>query len=101
MSRAESTMRAVRATRERWYSSKALWKSLSQTRSASPSVTASSIAMHAPCARYCSVGCAASPSSVVRPWLHIAIGSRSAVAQRVQSLERSMSWRAFGQMPSK
>jgi len=67
----------------------------------SSGVTASSIAMQAPCARYCSVGCAASPSSVTRPKFHCPIGSRSAVAQRVQSFGRSMSWRALAQMPSK
>ena len=42
----------------------------------------SSIAMQAPCASDCSVGCAASPSSVTRPWCQCRIGSRSQTAQR-------------------
>src|SRR6516225_5099944 len=33
--------------------------------------------MQAPCARYCSIGCAASPSSVMRPRLQSLIGGRS------------------------
>jgi hypothetical protein len=71
------------------------------TRSASPSVTASSSAMQAPCAMYCVVGWAASPSMVARPNTQVPIGSRSAVAQRFQLLGRSISWRALGQMPWK
>ena len=43
--------------------------------------TASSIAMQAPCASVCSVGCAASPSSVTRPLLQCRIGSRSELTQ--------------------
>ena len=39
ISRADSTTRAVRATRERWYSANALPKTSFVTRSASPSVT--------------------------------------------------------------
>src|SRR6516164_4731189 len=39
--------------------------------------TASSIAMHAPWAKYCSVGCAASPSRATRPSTHRSTGSRS------------------------
>ena len=60
-------MRAVRATRARWYMSSAFGQSLWCTRSASPKVTASSIAMQAPCAMYCVVGWAASPSKLTRP----------------------------------
>src|SRR5664279_1773616 len=45
--------------------------------------------MQAPWARYCSVGWAASPSSVARPKVHRPIGSRSAVAQRFQVFGRS------------
>ena len=60
-------MRAVRATRERWYKSKALTQSLLVTRKASPKVTASSMAMQPPWAMYWVVGWAASPNKVTRP----------------------------------
>ncbi len=43
----------------------------------SASTQPSSIAMIAPCAMYCSGGCAASPSSATRPCTQFMIGSRS------------------------
>ena len=52
--------------------------------------------MQAPCARYCIIGCAASPSSVARPSLQRSTGSRSAVAQRRHEVGRSSSWRGRG-----
>ena len=57
--------------------------------------TASSMAMHAPWAMYCSIGCAASPSNTTRPSTQLLTGSRSHSTQSLHSLARSMIWRAF------
>ena len=43
---------------------------------------ASSSAWHAPCARYCSIGWAASPSSTIRPRTQLSSGGRSYIVQR-------------------
>ena len=47
------------------------------------------------------IGCAASPNSVARPKVHCAIGSRSAVAHRLQLLGNPSSCRARGTIPVK
>ena len=45
-------------------------------------VMASAVAMQAPCASDCRVGCAASPSKTTRPLCQCRIGSRSEIAHR-------------------
>ena len=59
--------------------------------------TASSIAMQAPCAMYCSIGCAASPSSATRPSTHLSTGSRSHSTHMRQSLPWRMMFCARSQ----
>src|SRR5882762_3575738 len=61
--------------------------------------TASSIAWQAPCAKYCSIGCAASPSSATRPSTQRSTGSRSHKTHsrqflpcRMISCARSCTW---------
>src|SRR3546814_13151434 len=51
------------------------------------------MAMQAPCARYCSIGCAASPSRVTRPLVQFATGSRShSTHMRQDSILSSSLW---------
>jgi hypothetical protein len=56
--------------------------------------------MH-PAARYCSGGCAASPSGVARPCVQCSIGVRSAVAKRFQLFGKCSRRRGRAAMPSK
>ena len=59
--------------------------------------TASSVAMQAPCARYCSIGCAASPSSVIAtgcPVLHRLAVAQDPHAPGLDALEHAQDLRA-------
>src|SRR5690606_11335793 len=74
-------MRVARSRRRSAYAAKASAGSALWPR-AWPSATASSSAWQAPCARYWSMGWAASPRSAIRPCTQVLIGARSYSGQR-------------------
>jgi hypothetical protein len=85
------TISFVRSARAAIVASHAARTSCGDCAIASDSVTASSIAMHAPWPKLGVVGCAASPSSMTRPRRQLASGARSAMSPTSTSRVRSIS----------